>query len=255
VRYLARNLSYRSLSQLEHNNIYSPEVALNTKSRNEWMNVKIIKSLYFPWNLVAVTSWRHQTLVEMYVTLRSASVSWKTLCQILCFINIRKYVRGFQIVMQRTCAGLANFNCSSEAVDIPESSLGQSECDSSHGARLPDKGFYSFYKAFQAHIVIVPWNMSHHFEYEIHCPSIPRYMIPPASLPRCNRHYWARASSLSRLHDHRHTALGRTPLNEWSHRSRSSLPGSTTLARHRHRCPRRERYVVRLKRSSCCVVT
>jgi len=39
--YLARNSSYRSLSQLEHNNIYPPEDALNTKSRTECENYQI----------------------------------------------------------------------------------------------------------------------------------------------------------------------------------------------------------------------
>jgi hypothetical protein len=39
--YLARNLRYRSLSQLEHYNIYSPEDALNTKSRNKCEHCQI----------------------------------------------------------------------------------------------------------------------------------------------------------------------------------------------------------------------
>jgi len=39
--YLARNLSYRSSSQLEHNNIYPSEDALNTKSRTECENYQI----------------------------------------------------------------------------------------------------------------------------------------------------------------------------------------------------------------------
>jgi hypothetical protein len=39
--YLARNLSYRSLSQLEHNNIYPTEDALNTKARSECENYQI----------------------------------------------------------------------------------------------------------------------------------------------------------------------------------------------------------------------
>jgi len=33
-----------------------------------------------------------------------------------------------------------------------------------------------------------------------------------------NSPYWVRAFSLSRLHDHTHTTLGRTPLDEWSDR-------------------------------------
>jgi hypothetical protein len=40
---------------------------------------------------------------------------------------------------------------------------------------------------------------------------------------------WARASSLSRLHDHRHTTLGRTPLDEWSARRRDLY-----LTTHKH---------------------
>jgi hypothetical protein len=39
--YLARNLSYRSLSQLEHNNIYPPEDALNTESKTGCENYRI----------------------------------------------------------------------------------------------------------------------------------------------------------------------------------------------------------------------
>ena len=35
-------------------------------------------------------------------------------------------------------------------------------------------------------------------------------------LPWCNSPYWARVSSLSRLHEHRHSTLGSTPLDEWS---------------------------------------
>jgi len=31
-----------------------------------------------------------------------------------------------------------------------------------------------------------------------------------------NGSQWARASSLSRLHDRRHTTFGRTPLDKWS---------------------------------------
>jgi hypothetical protein len=40
------------------------------------------------------------------------------------------------------------------------------------------------------------------------------------SSPMVQQPYWARTSSLSRLHDHTHTTLGSTPLDEWSARRR-----------------------------------
>jgi len=40
--------------------------------------------------------------------------------------------------------------------------------------------------------------------------------------PWCNSPDWAMASLLSRLHDHNHTTLSRTPLDEWSARRRDN---------------------------------
>jgi len=57
--YLARNFSYRSLSQLEHNNIYRPEDALNTKSRTECENYQISLFPLQPCSLAAGQSFTH----------------------------------------------------------------------------------------------------------------------------------------------------------------------------------------------------
>jgi hypothetical protein len=54
--------------------------------------------------------------------------------------------------------------------------------------------------------------------------------------PWRNSPQWARASSLSRLHEHRHTTRGRTPLDERSARRRDLY--LTTLTRHTQPCPR-----------------
>jgi hypothetical protein len=54
-----------------------------------------------------------------------------------------------------------------------------------------------------------------------------------------NSPQWARASSLPRLHDHRHITLGRTPLDKWSARSRD-LYLTTHNADKRQCFPRRD---------------
>jgi len=47
------------------------------------------------------------------------------------------------------------------------------------------------------------------------------YWLPP---PWHISPQWAKASSLSRLHDRRHTTISRTPLDEWSARRREIYP-------------------------------
>ena len=53
--------------------------------------------------------------------------------------------------------------------------------------------------------------------------------------PWRNSLQWPTASSLSRLHDHRHTTLGRIPLDEWSARRRALY--LTTHNTHIHAPP------------------
>jgi len=53
-----------------------------------------------------------------------------------------------------------------------------------------------------------------------------------------NSPWWAKASSLSRIHDHtRHITLGRSPLDGWSTRWETSTWQHTIFARDRHPSP------------------
>ena len=58
-------------------------------------------------------------------------------------------------------------------------------------------------------------------------------------LPCRNSPGWTKASSLSRIHDHRHATVGRTPLDGWSSRRRD-LYLTTPDTHDRYQCPRRD---------------